>query len=206
MSPLTKLTELLASLPGIGPRHAKRLAYYISSRKKSFFTDFEKSLKEINEQRKICLDCRSIFYTTNKETKKCSLCLSKNRDNEQLIVTDTEININNIEKSGVTNGRYFILGKTLSLNDEDTNNLPIAELTNYIKKLSEKGLKEIVLVFNYNPEGEHTEKLIKKRIKDICTEKNIKVSLPGRGFSTGTELEYSDTDTLKHAFKNRLSK
>jgi recombination protein RecR len=206
MSPLTKLTELLTTLPGIGPRHAKRLAYYISSRKNSFFTDIEKALNEINEQRKTCLDCRSIFYTTNKETKKCSLCLNKNRNNEQLIVTDTEINVENIERSGVTNGRYFILGKTLSLTDEDTNNLPIAELTNYIKRLSQKGLKEIVLVFNYNPEGEHTENLIKKRIKDICTKNKIKISLPGRGFSTGTELEYSDSDTLKHAFKNRVTK
>lgn len=206
MAPLTKLTELLTTLPGIGPRHAKRLAYYISSRKKGFFTDFENALREIEEQRKVCLDCRSIFYTANKENKKCPLCLSKNRDDQQLIITDTEININSIEKSGVTNGRYFILGKTLSLADEDTNNLPIAELINYINRLSEKGLKEIVLVFNYNPEGEHTENLIKRRIEDICQENKIKISLPGRGFSTGTELEYSDIDTLKHAFKNRLSK
>ncbi len=204
MSPLSKLSEILSTLPGIGPRHAERLAYFISAKNGAFINNFKKALEEVHAQGKRCTACRAVFYSTNPDIKSCLLCKSKNRENGLLIVTDTEINRNSIEKSGVTNGRYFILGNTIPMTDADASRLPISELINRIKELSKSGLQEIILAFSYTPEGEHTGEVLKKKIANVCKENKIKISNLGRGFSAGMEVEYSDTDTLKHAFKNRF--
>ncbi len=206
MTPLSKLTEILSGLPGIGPRHAERLAYFISNKNETFFEDIERSLEEVRSQRKRCSECRAVFYIKDPKVDNCELCRDKNRNYEQLIFTDTEIKRNSIERSGIFNGRYFILGKTIPITDTSPSRMPVDDMMDRIKRSSDKGLKEIILTFSYTPEGEHTAEIIKKTIKDICKERDIKISVPGRGFSAGTEVEYSDTDTLRHAFNNRTFK
>ncbi|MFA6301341.1 MAG: recombination protein RecR, partial [Candidatus Paceibacterota bacterium] len=67
----------------------------------------------------------------------------------------------------------------------------------------EKNLKEIILAFSISPQGDHTDIYVRQQLKDICDKSNIKISSLGKGLSTGTELEYSDNDTLKNALKNR---
>lgn len=202
MSPLTKLSEILATFPGIGPRQAERLAYFLSSKDKGSINSLRKTLEEVSEERRRCLKCRSLFFSKGVRNT-CDICSSKNRDSALLIVTDTEINRNSIERSGVSCGNYFIISKTLPMTETDGSKLPVRELKDRIDELYQEGLKEVFLVFNYTPEGEHTGKLIKREIGDLCKERSVKVSLPGRGFSSGTEIQYSDTDTLKQAFGNR---
>ncbi|MGM0629087.1 MAG: hypothetical protein ACQESA_01560 [Patescibacteria group bacterium] len=202
MSPLTKLSEILATFPGIGPRHAERLAYFLSSKDRNYISSLQKALEEISVEGKRCTECRSLFYSKGNESV-CSLCSDSKRDPAYLIVTDTEINRNSIEKSEVTDGFYFILGKVLPVTERSTSKLPIDDLNNRIRDLSGKGLKEVMIVLSYTPEGEHTGNIVKDSIKKVCEEKGVVVSFPGRGFSVGTEIEYSDADTLKQAFKNR---
>ena len=69
MTPLSKLIEILSSMPGIGPRQAERLAYYISEKNKNFITDLQKTLEEINKDRKRCSYCRAIFYSKDKKMR-----------------------------------------------------------------------------------------------------------------------------------------
>jgi len=64
-------------------------------------------------------------------------------------------------------------------------------------------LKEIILAFSISPQGDHTDQYVREQLKDACEKQNIKISSLGKGLSTGTELEYSDNDTLKNALKNR---
>lgn len=206
MTPLSKLAEILSTLPGIGPRHAERLAYFISEKNENFINELKNVLKEISLQRKRCVSCRAVFYIKDKDIKECPICTDKSKNDKILVVTDTEINRNSIEKSGVNDGRYFILGKTLPVTDRTTSKLPIPDLINRIEKMAKNGLKEVILIFSYTPEGEHTTDMIKKKIESSCKKNKVIISSPGRGFSTGTEVEYSDDDTLKHAFKNRTSK
>ena len=67
----------------------------------------------------------------------------------------------------------------------------------------EKELKEIILAFSLSPQGDYTDTYIREQLKEIAEKQNIKISSLGKGLSTGTELEYSDNDTLKNALKNR---
>src|SRR3989338_3158743 len=76
------------------------------------------------------------------------------------------------------------------------------ELKNKIKK-EEKNLKEIILAFSLSPQGDHTDSYVREQIKDLAEKQKVKISSLGKGLSTGTELEYSDNDTLKNALKNR---
>ena len=77
----------------------------------------------------------------------------------------------------------------------------VEELKQKIKKVD--GLKEVILAFSLNPQGEHTDQYVREQLKEMTDKLNIKISSLGRGLSTGTELEYSDNDTLKNALKNR---
>lgn len=205
MSPLTKLSEILATFPGIGPRHAERLAYFLSSKDKKYLSSLQKALEEISSEGRRCSECRGLFYSKSSEKSICSLCGDTKRDPAYLIVTDTEINRNSIEKSEVTDGFYFILGKVLPITESNSSKLPVEELKRRIRELSDKGLKEVMIVLSYTPEGEHTGNIVRGSIKKVCEENGIIVSFPGRGFSVGTEIEYSDADTLKQAFRNRGS-
>ena len=76
------------------------------------------------------------------------------------------------------------------------------DFENVEKKIKE-GLKEIIIALNYNPEGENTLSYLSEFLKPVTEKNNIKISTLGRGLSTGTELEYSDSDTIKNALKNR---
>ena len=88
--------------------------------------------------------------------------------------------------------------------EKNTNSrVRINELLEKIKRDAKNGLVEIILAFSLSPQGDHTDFYIRSQIKDLADSLNIKISSLGRGLSTGTELEYSDNDTLKNALKNR---
>ena len=82
-------------------------------------------------------------------------------------------------------------------------NVRINELLSKIKKDAKDGLVEIILAFSLNPQGDHTDLYVRHEIKEIAETHGIKISSLGRGLSTGTELEYSDNETIKNALKNR---
>ena len=77
------------------------------------------------------------------------------------------------------------------------------ELVGIIKKKIDEGLREIIIALNYNPEGENTLTYLSQILRPLCEKHGVKISALGRGLSTGTELEYSDSDTIKNALKNR---
>jgi recombination protein RecR len=116
----------------------------------------------------------------------------------------------------VYHGKYFILGGLVPIVEKNTKSrVRIEELKQRIlspKKdfgeaprspSSGEQLKEIILAFSISPQGEHTDSYVREQIRNVSDEKGIKVSSLGKGLSTGTELEYSDNDTLKNALKNR---
>ena len=132
----------------------------------------------------------------------CEICSNANTDSSILMVIEKDSDLESVKKSRVYHGKYFILGGLVPIVEKNTKNrIRIEELKN---KLSEnKKIKEIILAFSLNPQGDHTDSYVREQIKDISEKAKIKVSSLGRGLSTGTELEYSDNDTLKNALKNR---
>ena len=117
------------------------------------------------------------------------------------MVVERDADFENIEKSGAFGGKYFILGgKVPILEKNPEQKIRVTELK---ERVQDKNLKEIVLALSVSPDGENTEKYVRELLSPIVEKKKIKISTLGRGLSTGIELEYPDSETLKNAFKNR---
>lgn len=121
------------------------------------------------------------------------------------MIVSRDLDIENIEKAGEFRGRYFVLGGSLPiLEKEPAKKIRIRELLNYLEKLGHgKHVGEIILATDFNPEGENTAEFVKKQIEPLSKKFGFKVSSLGKGLSLGTELEYSDPETIKNALKNR---
>ena len=121
------------------------------------------------------------------------------------MVVSNDIDLENIEKSGSFSGKYFVLGGTVPILDKSPRRkIRIDKLIAQVEKLAKKEeLKEIILAMNFNPEGENTALFLKKELSPTIEKYNLKISSLGKGLSLGTELEYSDPETLKNAFENR---
>ena len=144
-----------------------------------------------------------VFLINQRKTNLCEICGDPNIDTSTLMIVEKDSDLESVNKSGIYDGKYFILGGLVPIVEKNTNRrVRVNELIEKIKKEG-KILKEIILAFSLSPQGNHTDFYIRNQLKDITDSLNIKISSLGRGLSTGTELEYSDNDTLKNAFKNR---
>jgi recombination protein RecR len=119
------------------------------------------------------------------------------------MIVSRDVDCENIERASAYKGKYFILGGVVPiLEEEPEKKVKIVELIQRIEKDSNI-IKEIVLALNANPEGENTADYVLEKIENLATSHSIKISTLGRGLATGNELEYTDSETLKSAFKNR---
>ena len=117
------------------------------------------------------------------------------------MIVERDADFENIEKSKIYDGKYFILGgKVPILEKNPENRIRVAELK---ERMEDENIKEIILALPVNPDGENTERYVRELLSPIAEQNSIKISILGRGLSTGIELEYPDSDTLKNAFKNR---
>ena len=197
MDPISKLTEYFREFPGIGPRQARRFVYFLLTRNIAYLEDIARLILDIKKSIRICSSCFR-FYPDGRSSL-CPICSDKNRDTDQLMIVSRDVDFEVIEKSKVYNGLYFILGGTIPILDkEPERKIRLKELK---EKINKSKLNEIILSLNVNAEGENTIVYLKKIISDI--NQNIKVSVLGKGLSTGSELEYSDSETIKNALKNR---
>ncbi len=204
MNALQKLTSLFTEFPGIGPRQARRFAYFLLTRNQTYLNEISDLIIKIKKEINICTSCFRFFFQNHSGSDVCDICLSKNRDTSILTIVSRDVDFENIEKTGVYNGKYFILGGSVPILDQmPENKIRIKELMKSVEKRADEGLREIVLALNANPEGENTGEYIKKMLALLTEKHGLKISTLGRGLSTGTELEYSDAETLKNALKNR---
>ena len=219
MDTIEKLTEIFKSFPGIGPRQAKRFVYFLLTRNKNYIKEFTTLVEELEKEIQICQECYRYFTKGKQTVSLCNICNSKNRDLDSLMIVARDIDLENIEKSHSFNGKYFVLGGTVPILDKNPETrVRLRELLNTIENkanpqttpaperhpsLEKVGLKEIILGFSINPESEYTADFIIQSLNPLITKYNLKISHLGRGLSTGTELEYSDSDTIKNALKNR---
>ena len=132
-----------------------------------------------------------------------SLCENPARDSALLAVVANDTDLLAMERSGTYRGRYFVLGGTISLASEKMNELRLRELISRVPKLAKGGLKEIILAFPANPEGDATSIRLKEELAVLAKEHSLAVTSLGRGLSTGSEIEYSDPDTIKSALDSR---
>lgn len=203
MNIIEKLTEIFKEFPGIGERQAKRFVYFLMSKNGEYSESLTALIKELKKDSLQCSECFRFFISSGKREKVCEICADKNSDSSSLLVVEKDSDLESVHKSRIYNGKYFILGGLVPIVEKNTKRkIRIEELLEKIKRNS-KNLKEIILAFSLNLEGNHTDLYVRNQLKEISKEFDIKISSLGRGLSTGTELEYSDNDTLKNALKNR---
>lgn len=209
MDIIEKLTEIFKEFPGIGERQAKRFVFFLVSRNSAYTENLSILLSDLKKETAQCQECFRFFIVKNNENKICDICANPHIDSSVLMIVEKDSDLESIKKSKVYDGKYFILGGLVPIVEKNTKSkVRIEELKNKIKTTTTEArpqelLKEIILAFSISPQGNHTDQYIREQIKDLCDEKNIKISSLGKGLSTGTELEYSDNDTIKNALKNR---
>lgn len=199
MDPISKLTEYFKEFPGIGPRQAKRFVYFLLTKNPSYLEEISRLILSIKKSIKVCPSCFRFYQDENRSL--CSICSNQNRDQNQLMIVSRDIDFEAIEKSKFYNGYYFILGGTIPILDKEPEKR--VRLNELFNRLNNSSFGEIILSLNANAEGEHTADFIKDYLKNKFPDRNLTISVLGRGLSTGTELEYSDADTIKNALKNR---
>jgi recombination protein RecR len=201
----SRLSELFLKFPGIGPRQAKRFVYFLLRQSPAFTKSLVNEIELLKKDYAQCLSCFRFFRNHNSQ-KICDICGGAQRDSKILLIVGNDIDFENIEKSGHFKGVYFILGDTLSiLEKEPEKKIRIKELLALVEKRAKLGLKEIVLAMSATQEGEYTADYLKEKLSTISKKHNTKISQLGRGLSTGTELEYSDSETLRNALERRVS-
>lgn len=197
-----KLIELFKEFPGIGPRQAKRFVYFLLNRNPAYANDLAKLISDVRATVHSCNTCFRFFPNGNSQT--CPTCRDTSRDSNSLMLVSHDVDFENIERTKFYNGYYFILGGNVPiLEKEPERRIRQKELLESIDKKSKEGLKEIIIALNYNPEGENTLSYLSEILKPLADKYGLKISTLGRGLSTGTELEYSDSETIKNALKNR---
>ena len=211
MDSFNKLADLFRQFPGIGPRQAKRFVFFLLSRDKIFLNELTELISALKEKVTQCESCFRYFQKRNGASTSlvCSICADPNRDTDKLMVVAKDTDLEAMEKSGTYHGKYFVLGGTLTLVErKNADKLRFRELLALIEnRLRHESaiLKEIILALSANTEGEYTADELRKALTPLLASTNIKITILGRGLSTGSELEYADSTTLKNALKNRSS-
>lgn len=204
---ITNLVESFERLPGVGPKTAQRLAFYLLHVPQSELDRFAASVADLKRNTVICSTCYSVD-----ETDPCSIC-SDNRRNQQLIcVVEQPLDILAFERSGRYHGVYHVLhGRIDPLNNIGPDEIYIGQLFERIRNYESParnasasvagGGMEVILATNPTMEGEATAMYISKQLK--ANNQELKITRIGRGLPTGADIEYADSTTLDQAMSGR---
>jgi len=200
---IEKLTIYFKEFPGIGERQARRFVYFLLQKNPNFTNQLIKSISDLKESVRQCPSCFLFFQS--KENELCEVCRNPKTERETLLVVEKDIDRENIKRSGNYRGMYFILGGLVPIvNKETPYYIRINELLKTVEERAKvNNLKEIILALSINPQGEQTDIYLRQKLNSLQKKYNFKVVSLGRGLSTGTELEYSDSETIKNALLNR---
>lgn len=197
---IKKLSEAFEKLPGIGPKTAARLTFYLLHVPQRQLSDFATALVSLKRETKVCSNCFNVA-----DTNPCFICTDSRRDQSIICVVEEPLDVMAIEKTGKYKGVYHVLGGRIDpLNNIRPEDLKIKELLTRLRKRSGE-VKEVILATNPDMEGEATAMYIAEKLKNLKTEKlrNLKITRIGRGLPTGGDLEYADEMTLTKAFEGR---
>ena len=203
MQAFDRLQNMLMKLPGIGRRQARRLVFFLLQQDSGFRKELSSMIQSVDQNMRLCQNSFQYFYSINPDEVLSPIERDGSRDTTQLMIVEKDMDLETIERSGVYKGTYFVIGGLIPVIKDDTSHLRIEPLLQHIQNRAQNGLTEIIMAFSYNPESEHTRMYLEEKMKPLIEKHNLKVSKLGRGLSTGSELEYSDSDTLRHAMESR---
>lgn len=198
--PIQNFIDKFSRLPGIGPRQAARLAFWIISGGENIREDLRKAIESLDKEIKICHSC--YFTIENDGNNACHFCDNTTRDHRTVCVVEKETDLATIEKSGVYKGLYHVLGGLFSALDTAVpKNLKIPELIKRIEnsKKNNKTVEEIILALSSTSEGDLTAYYLEKLLRPL----KVKVTRLGRGLPYGSDVEFADAKTLSGALESR---
>ena len=185
------LIDLIAKLPGLGPRSARRAVLHLIRKKSTLFNPLSKQMAKVFEQARECLNCGNIGTS-----EMCEICEDQKRMNGQICIVEDVSDLWAMERTSVFKGRYHVLGGTLSaLDGIGPNELKIPKL---IKRLDSEEVHEVILALNATLEGQTTAHYIAEQI-----ENKVSVTSLARGVPMGGELDYLDEGTISAALNAR---
>lgn len=185
------LIDLMAKLPGLGPRSARRAVLHLIRKKSTLFNPLSKQMAKVFEQARECLNCGNIGTS-----EMCEICENQKRMNGQICIVEDVSDLWAMERTSVFKGRYHVLGGTLSaLDGIGPNELKIPKL---IKRLESEEVNEVILALNATLEGQTTAHYIAEQI-----ENKVSVTSLARGVPMGGELDYLDEGTISAALNAR---
>ena len=199
---IKKLIESFEKLPGIGPKTAARLTFYLLHVPQKQLDEFSEAIGELKKNTVLCSICFNVS-----ETDPCPICADKNRDKSVVCVVAQPLDVLAIEKAGNFKGVYHVLhGLINPLENIGPDELRINELIQRIKN-SPLPIKELILATSPTMEGEATAMYIANKVGELKTKdqrlKALKVTRLGQGLPTGGDLEYADEMTLLKALEGR---
>lgn len=195
---LEKLVHELSRLPGIGPKTAQRLAYYILRSPQEYTHRLAESLMRVQSEVHTCPECFN--YT---DLDLCKFCADPHRNNESICVVEEPSDIMRIESSGAFRGRYHVLHGVISpLEGVSPQDLKIQDLLNKINKSIEQAhpIKEIILALDADLEGDTTVLYLARQLAN----KGLRISRIAHGVPIGSDIDYVDDRTMGRALENRV--
>ncbi|MCH7586493.1 MAG: recombination protein RecR [Chloroflexi bacterium] len=192
--PVERLIDAFARLPGIGPKTASRLTFFLLRSAEAEALELARALQDMRRGTGFCSNC---FNITAAGIDPCNLCQDETRDADLICVVEEPLDVIAIEKTSRYHGRYHVLHGAISpVEGVGPDDLRIDEL---IARLSREGFKEIILAMNPTMEGEATAMFLKRRVEGIP----VRVTRLARGLPSGGDLEYADANTISQALDGR---
>ncbi len=199
-APLTKVIESFEKLPGIGPKSAQRLTFYLLHLPQEELERFANNLIGLKKNTVLCSVCKNVT-----QSDPCPVCSNPSRDISMICIVQEPTDVLAMEKTGAYHGRYHVLHGAI----DPLNNIGPDEiyLEDVIKRLQQPGdiTQEIILALNPSMEGEATALYIQKRITQVGDDlkKSYRVTRLAHGLPVGADIEYADEVTLRRALDGR---
>ena len=192
--PLEKLILALERLPGIGPKTASRLAFFLLRAPVEVSGDLSEALRDIKTATALCQEC---FNITAAGREKCEICSDPRRDGSILCVVEDALDVLALERTAGFSGRYHVLHGALSpIEGIGPDDLKINEL---VERVRGSTVKEIIVATNPSMEGDATALYLRQRLESF----NLRLTRLARGLPVGGDLEYADQGTLLKALSGR---
>jgi recombination protein RecR len=193
-APVTKLIDEFSRLPGIGPKTASRLTFYLLRHPAQQTAALAEALRELHQKVVFCSQCFNIA-----ESDPCPVCGDEHRDRSLICVVEEPLDVLAIERTRDYHGLYHVLhGVIAPVEGIGPEDLKIAELVEHVRA-SNDGVREIIIATNPNLEGEATAMYIARQFQA----ESIKITRLARGLPMGGDLEYADEITLSRALSGR---
>jgi recombination protein RecR len=191
---IERLIQLLAKVPGLGPRSARRAALHLIKKKEQLLAPLAGAMGEALDKVRVCSCCGNVDTSD-----PCTICTDPRRDSATIIVVEDVADLWALERAAAINARYHVLGGTLSpLDGVGPDDLNIRAL---VSRVVEGGVSEIILAVNATVEGQTTAHYITDQLAGL----DVKVTRLAHGVPVGGELDYLDEGTLAAALRSRTA-